>query len=426
MVVQRMVGYFAHHKMLTIVVIFSLSFLIRFSILMRVPRDQILGTGEASNIAKALVSKGQFADPYVIPTGPTAHTTPLFPLLLAGIYRVFGMGYAGNFVRCLLVISSYSMLYALYPAFASAFGFPVSAGLIAGFASALLPVKRSAEVFRGWEEPYAAILLAFLLLITLRRAASPEKTPKSAAWMGLCWGLALYVSFSLSTVLIGLLLLDLLTDRSRRALRDVVITSVVVFAVISPWLLRNHNQLHGWTLMRDNLGLELRYSNHDRAGASSTLLNADPVSWSMHPTNNAHEAMRVRELGEIAYNRQELHEALAWISTHPVPFFRLSLQRFIYFWFGPREHPYELIVTSCYTLLGLVGLGFIRKRVGAVQFQLWCTVWLLYPVLYYFVQYINRYRVPIDWMIWLSAGLVLSRWLEPRLDRPRLAEPQQV
>src|ERR1039458_10375401 len=126
---RRFVAYLAAHRRVAFLAIFALSFLIRFALLVRVPQNGILGSGEASLIAKALASKGQFADPFAVPTGPTAHLTPFYPVLLAGINKVFGSGYTGSFVRCLLVIGIYSLLYSLYPTFASIFGFPVSAGL---------------------------------------------------------------------------------------------------------------------------------------------------------------------------------------------------------------------------------------------------------------------------------------------------------
>src|ERR1019366_1629583 len=262
---QRFVAYFAAHRLVAFLAIFSLSFFIRFSLLVRLPRNEILGGAEAARIANALVSKGQFADPYAIPTGPTAHTTPFFPVVTAGVFEVFGNGYRGNFVRCLLVVFSYSLLYALYPSFASAFGFPYAVGLIAGLASALVPLKRAAEVFRGWEEPYAAMALAFLLLLTLKRWKSPNRDAKGAFFLGLCWGAALYISFALFSILVGLLIFDLLANRKPRIVRDACLTMVAVVAVTAPWIVRNHTQLHGWTLMRDNLGLELSYANDDHA-----------------------------------------------------------------------------------------------------------------------------------------------------------------
>lgn len=406
------IAYFARHRRVAFLLIFSLSFLIRFSLLLRVPGNEILGSGEATRIANALVTKGQFADPYVIPTGPTAHTTPFFPLLSAAVFEVFGNGYRGNFIRCLLVVVSYSFLYALYPSFASAFRFPYATGLIAGLASALLPLKRAAEVFRGWEEPYAAMALAFLLLLTLKQWESPDRDAKGAFFLGLCWGAALYISFILFAVLAGLLIFDFLATRKPRSVRDACLTMIAVVAVTAPWILRNHTQLHGWTLMRDNLGLELNYANHDHAEPSSTLLNADPDSWSRHPSNSLALASEVKDLGEIEFNRRQLKQVVQWIKTHPENFTRLSLERFFYFWFGPIEHPLDLLATSSYSVLGLAGLGLIRKRVGNAQFWLWCVAFTTYPVMYYFVQYANRYRVAIDWMIWLSAGLAVTAVIE--------------
>ena len=63
-------------------------------------------------------------------------------------------------------------------------------------------------------------------------------------------------------------------------------------------------------------------------------------------------------------------------------------------------------------------MGLIRKRVGNTQFWLWCITFATYPLVYYFVQYINRYRVPIDWMIWLSAGLAITAVVEKLFPAP--------
>jgi hypothetical protein len=408
----RFIAYFTAHRRVAFLAIFSLSFAIRFAMLLSVPRPEMLQSAEASLIANALASKGQFADPFIIPTGPTAHLTPFYPVLLASVNKVFGTGYTGSFARCLLVIGIYSLLYSLYPTFASAFGFPYAAGLIAGLASALVPLKRSAEVFRGWEEPYAALALAFLLFLTLKRWKSPNRAAKGALFLGLCWGAALYISFSLFAILIGLLVFDLSANRKARIVRDACLTMVAVVAVTAPWILRNHTQLHGWTLMRDNLGLELSYGNHDHAEPSSTLLNADPISWSRHPSHSVAAANEVKSVGEIEFNRRQFRLAVQWIETHPASFIRLSAVRFFCFWLGPVEHPLEVLATSFYSVLGLAGLGLIRKRVGNTQFQLWCIAFVTYPLVYYFVQYINRYRVPIDWMIWLSAGLAITAVVE--------------
>jgi hypothetical protein len=64
----------------TIVVIFLLSFAIRTALLLSwmTPRQYIFpetGT-ETGAVAKTLFETGEYADPYIIPTGPTAHPLP--------------------------------------------------------------------------------------------------------------------------------------------------------------------------------------------------------------------------------------------------------------------------------------------------------------------------------------------------------------
>ena len=52
---------------------------------------------ETGNIAQALAQGRGFSDPYRQHTGPTAWLAPVYPLLLAGIFRVFGIFTPGAF-----------------------------------------------------------------------------------------------------------------------------------------------------------------------------------------------------------------------------------------------------------------------------------------------------------------------------------------
>jgi hypothetical protein len=217
-------------------------------------------------------------------------------------------------------------------------------------------------------------------------------------------------------ILMGWLFVDVLSNRTLLVTRDAAIILLVTVAVIFPWTMRNHRQLRAWTLMRDNLGLEVLYGNHEDARPSAELNGADPLSlkYFTHPGQSIPEATLVKDMGEVNYNRRDLHLALSWISGHPRQFLWLTVERFAFFWLGPLNRAYETIVISSYTLLGLAGLGFIRKQVGQIQFRLWCTVLIFYPLMYYIVAFAHRYRVQIDWMIWLSAGLFVSVVLEKK------------
>lgn len=226
--------------------------------------------------------------------------------------------------------------------------------------------------------------------------------------LGAAWGLAFYVSFSLAPVLVGLVALDLITRCPWVALRDCLLLVFAAVIVMSPWLVRNPVELHGWTTMRTGFGQNLRCSNHDGVHASIELINADPASRRMYALNSVEESRKVKAMGELAYDHSESRLALDWMYQHPGKFAVLSMERFGYFWAGPKEHPFEFVITTAYTLLGVIGLAFMARRVGAQHFRVWCVALIAYPVLYYVVQYTSRYRVPIDWMIWLSAGFALS------------------
>ena len=77
------------------VLIFLLSFVVRAALLVSWTDSRKhfyrLGSGIEDRVALSLLRTREFADPYMIPTGPTAHPPPLWPVILALIYYAFGM-----------------------------------------------------------------------------------------------------------------------------------------------------------------------------------------------------------------------------------------------------------------------------------------------------------------------------------------------
>lgn len=405
------------HRWSVPALIFSISFAVRFAMLTTVPHAWIVETGEVSNIAHAILNGQGFANPYITPTGPTAHANPFYPALVAGIAAIAGEGYAGALVRCGCLIAAYSLLYALFPAMAERIGMPRSAGIAAGFAAAVFPVKRSAELYMGWEAPYAALALMAALVLLLNTSRRPGTRPWLA--FGAVVGLSLYVSASLAIVFGAWAVVDLLSRRSRAILVGWVLAGAMAMLLIAPWLLRDHLVFHHWVFLRDNLPLELRYSNHDDAAPSGQTLLHVEASNMLHPYHSREEAAKVARLGEYNYNRLQSQLASSWIRSHPGEFATLTAQRVWYFWFASPEHKLERIETILYTLLGLCGLWTVRRRCGKQIFYLFCAALATFPLVYYVVQYIPRYRIPIDWMVWLSAGLFTVEMVERRRARLR-------
>jgi hypothetical protein len=104
---------------------------------------------EGINVSVALSRTGNFADPFVEPTGPTAHVPPLFPLVTACLFRVAGYGTAAAAIRNGLNIAGLGLLFASFPFAASVIGLGVRPGGIAGALAAVFRRSGRARYFAG-------------------------------------------------------------------------------------------------------------------------------------------------------------------------------------------------------------------------------------------------------------------------------------
>jgi hypothetical protein len=114
-----------------------------------------------------------------------------------------------------------------------------------------------------------------------------------------------------------------------------------------------------------------------------------------HPAHSEAEWERVREMGEVAYNRDEMRLAEQEIRRDPGHFLRLTRERFWRFWLAPSRRLKSTLATTFVTLLGLAGLWMSPRGAGVK------LVWLIllsYPLVYYLVQVDRRYRYPVEWI----------------------------
>jgi hypothetical protein len=194
--------------------------------------------------------------------------------------------------------------------------------------------------------------------------------------------------------------------------------------MISPWIARNYLIFHRVILVRDNLGTELAVSNNECAEFGTLLNEVTHCFEKVHPNANREEATKVRALGEAQYNAARLREAVLWIDNNRSRFMELCRQRFVAFWMphesadlrrdvlqrGFRLQPYSIYIM---TWLSLAGLWMLARR--DIRGAVLCTIWLaFFPLIYYVVQYENRYRYPIMWITFLLGALPISRcinWL---------------
>jgi len=349
---------------------------------------------EMGRIGRSIALGQGFSTPYEGNTGPSAWEPPLYPFLIGGVFKVFGV-YSMASARVLLSINSLFATLTCIPIFLIArktFGEGIAK--CSAYAWGLNPYVWYWSVHWIWDTTFTPFILACIFLLALELQDWP-------GWQG--WAIfgALYGIGALAnpTMLSFLPFCGLWVwkQRYRRGLRSfggVILASIVFWTALSPWLVRNYEVFGRFVFIRDDFGLQFRLGNWK--GADGMLMAY------LQPNLNRGELEKFQSMGELAYAEACKREAFAWVRENPGRFFVISLKRFFYYWNGvPREtdsvSPVDFrtsafLATSVLALWGLVR-EVRQKRQGA---WLFAGLVLTYPTVYYFVFPHARYRHPIE------------------------------
>jgi len=366
---------------------------------------------EPGRVAQTLVRTGQYADPYLAPTGPTAHPLPLYTGLLVLLSKVFGVTMTAGYVRCLVNIAATSAMLGLTPWLASRLGAGLPAGLIGGLAGALFPYQGLDEIL-NWagNDPFAALALGALLVALVGRWTSGRGTTRGAFLIGLGWGAAFHLAPALLLVMLGCLAFELLWSREPKRWRAPVVMALGAALACAPWAMRNYAAFHEGFFIRSNFGLELRLGNHEGTAATWDALSAREGRANRHPCCNPAEALKVQQMGEMAFMREARAEATTWIQANPGAFLRLTVQRVAHIWLGPLDGSPAAVGLFALTVLALLGAWRLVPALAAPQRAALLIPLALFPLVYYVVPYFPRYRAPLDWILLMLAGAAVWRW----------------
>ena len=348
---------------------------------------------EMGRIGRALALGRGFSDPFNQPTGPTAWEPPLYPFLIAGVFKLTGI-YTHASALILLTINSIFSALTCVPIFLIARRCcNQTVAIWTAWLWGLLPNVTYWCTRWVWETSLAALLMALIFWLSLVMEEREGWQP----WFGfgLLWGAAGLTNTSLLAFLpaSGLYIWYRRWKVGKRSVSGVILASVVFIACVTPWLIRNYRTFGQFIFIRSNFGAELRIGNGP---------NADGT-WQeyLHPTQNVHEMRRFLQLGEIGYVRVRKQEAIDWIEANPGEFLWVSFKRFVYYWggipklsvFPPPEVKNSLFLASSVLAVFGLCLAMRKRRPGA-----WLFLWLLlsYPTIYYFVFPHPRYRHPIE------------------------------
>ena len=397
-------------RLLTCIVLFSAS-LSRYWVSYD-PSDSVRGA-ENVRLARSLCDTGKFANPFAaLDTGPSAHLSPVFPAFLGLLMKVFGDKSAGIYAIKLAAALILSLQLALYPAFSRMLGMGETNGIIG--ASIWIVAKPGLEY--GWESLYVAILLA-VACCCFRRYLDEEAQGcgKLVLPLGCLMGFLILTSPTVAPIYATWLLWVMWRQKIafvKKSLLPLVLLPVVI---VAPWTIRNYLVLHSFPIIRDNFGLELSVSNNDcaRFGFQENLQSG--CFEKFHPYSNVNEARKVMELGEVKYNELQLREARGWISSHPTRFIKLSIMRFIAFWMPTESftvhdvigHRLQRFTIYLMTLLSVAGLFILYRRdIKSAAILILCLT--VFPLVYYIVEFVGRYRYPIMWVTFLLGAVPIT------------------
>ena len=365
---------------------------------------------EMGRVARSLAQGHGFSSPYEGNTGSSAYEPPLYPFLMAVVFKLFGI-YTRASAWVLLTINSLFATLTTIPVFLIArktFGERVA--MWSAYAWALNPYIWYWSIHWLWDTTFTPFILACIFLLALVLSGVPHFSPvlrevgmnvRESNWQlwilfGALYGVGALANPTMLAFLpfCGLWIWRQRYRRGLPSVAGVALASVVFFAVLAPWVVRNYEVFGRFVFLRDDFGPQLRLGNGPYADG---MLMAY-----LQPNLNKLELEKFQRMGELAYADYCKRQAFDWIREHPARFAVISLKRFFYYWNGvPRAtgslapvdfRTSAFLATSVLTLWGLAR-ALRQKRPAA---RLFAGLIAFYPAIYYFVYPHARYRHPIE------------------------------
>ncbi|MHB8390906.1 MAG: ArnT family glycosyltransferase [Acidobacteriaceae bacterium] len=379
---------------------------------------------EMGRIAQALATGYGYADPFIGHTGPTTWVPPLYPLLLAGVFKIFGVYTLRSAWFILTINSFFSALTTLTTYEIAARCFNRRVAVWSAWIWALYPAAMQYAVRWVWDMTLSTFLLTCILVLALRMRRIGEISGDTTAaddhpaddgrtlrrWLifGVLWGL---LALSNPSLLLFLPACGLWVIRGTRHLyKQIAFASaaaLVFILCISPWVIRNAMVFHRFIPMRANFGAELYLGNGP--GAMGFLMEYN------HPYEAPDQIRLYKQMGEVAYARMRGRLAWNYILGDPQLFVRNSIKRLYFFWISVPHptgdawyiEPVRVANFAFASIAGIFGLALaLKRRIPGAWLFAWAFV--LLPLIYYFVTVHARFRDPLEPLIAILAVYVFQ------------------
>jgi 4-amino-4-deoxy-L-arabinose transferase-like glycosyltransferase len=363
---------------------------------------------EMGRIARSLATGYGFSSPFHGHTGPTAWVAPLYPWILGGVFKLFGVYTALSAWVILAFDCVLNSLVILTTWEIAERCFNRKVAWWSAWIWALYPAAMQFAVKWVWEMTLTAFLFSCVLVLALRMrkigepGAVPAPSTRQWAVFALLWAL---IGLCDPTVLLFLppcgIWILLGVPRGKvwpGQIAKATLAAVIFAGCVTPWMVRNYRVFHQFVPFRANLGAELYLGNGP--GADGLEMGYE------HPFLSPYQFGLYRRMGEVAYARWRGDLAKQYIRAHPRHFAWISLRRAYFFWFSvphADNHVWIVNVTRSLnfqftSLAGLFGLALaVRRRRPAAKLFVWAFA--LLPLVYYFVTVSARFRHVLEPLI---------------------------
>jgi 4-amino-4-deoxy-L-arabinose transferase-like glycosyltransferase len=382
-------------------VLIRLVFVLFFS---ETARNPLLDSERYTRVALNLLAGNGYAE---WGRHPTAFVPPLYPFFLAGCYGLFG-------VHPLLVKILQAVLGGLLPWPVFKMGRMLAGDRTALLASAVTAVYPELVVMTGYlyTETFF-ILLTCLFFLFLLKALEMDRM---ADWIlsGVAFGLGMLVRNLLFFFPLFLLLACFAVKALRQRLMKIILMSLVGWALLTPWTIRNALVFHRFIPVTTGGGREFWVGSDIAHGGR----------FRHGETFEAIEALTADAKSEPEKDDILLRAAIGNIRGNPKGYARVCLGKAVRYFLqiyenvptGAARTPNRLIVLvlalSYYPLLilGLAGFWMSRREISkwAPLIALFVYTLLLYSAMHF----VPRYRIPLVPFISLFAAIGLAGLLK--------------
>ena len=348
--------------------------------------------GEMAQVAASLARGDEFGSPYGGSTGPTALVPPAYPAYLAGLFVLFGPAHAvlielgiNAMVSALICWPLYIIGERIRPRMG------VAAAVLWALAPALIGVTDAAY---AWNTSiYLLALMSIVAVAVVRPRAVLTVASLTAA---ACWIDPAHIPVALACLLVAVW-------QRWVTPRQAMTMLVVATLILAPWAVRNTLNFHRPMYLRSNGGHELYRG-----------LGVDPADVQtvtrLNPGRDPAELAHYTALGESAYMQEMEARVWAVVRRDPSTVLKRAVIHAMRFWSGTWEMggPVHRIWFLWPVLVA--GAGLIRLWRSGPPFRWFAlTVLVVYPLPYYLVPNMSRFRAPIEPLMWLLVAYALTR-----------------